>query len=182
MRECWRVARNYRICKRTPNLHPIYRDVQYLSQQRKLYNLKTHFVKYVLIVMCLSVEMCEAIWFVSFCVLCAEPLTSRLNNEGIQIQSQYADCQINYQFSNLLFFPFYTFMYTFKYFHFFLLFVLLSILTRYLAARYLNHSLKRTLLKYISWLTVQFVVLFCSTIYTFVFSYFLHAKFYFLHA
>ena len=62
-------------------------------------------------------------------------------------------------------------MYTFTYFLFFLLFILLSILARYLTARYLNHSFKRTLFKYIFWLAVQFVVvLLCSTIYTIVFS------------
>ena len=173
VRECWRVARNYRICKRTPNLHPIYRDVQYLSQQRKLYNLKTHFVKYVLIVMCLSVEICGILFLGSFSVLYTEPLTSKLSNEWIQIQSKY-QCYLTYQIGHLIFFPFYIFMYTFGYLQFFLLFVLLSILTRYLAARYLNHSFKRTLIKYISWLAVQFViVLFCSTIYTLVFSWFL---------
>ena len=173
VRECWRVARNYRICKRTPNLHPIYRDVQYLAQQRKLYNLKTHFVKYVLIVMCLSAEICAIIFLVSFFGLCAEPLTSKLNNEWIQIRSKY-QCHLTYQVAHIIFFPFYIFIYAFGYFQFFLLFVLLSILTRYLAARYLNHSFKRTLLKYISWLAVQFViVLFCSTIYTIIFSLFL---------
>ena len=172
-RECWRVARNYRICKRTPNLHPIYRDVQYLSQQRKLYNLKTHFVKYVLIVMCLSAEICGIIFFFSFSVLYTEPLTSELNNEWIQIQSKY-QCYLNYQIAHIIFFPFHLFLYTFGYLQLFLLFVLLSILTRYLAARYLNHSFKRTLIKYISWLAAQFViVLFCSTIYTFIFSLFL---------
>ena len=173
VRECWRVARNYRICKRTPNLHPIYRDVQYLSQQRKLYNLKTHFVKYVLIVMCLSAEICAIIFLVSFSGLCAEPLTNKLHNEWLQIRSKY-QCHLTYQVAHIIFFPFYIFMYAFGYFQFFLLFVLLSILTRYLAARYLNHSFKRTLLKYISWLAVQFViVLFCSTIYTIIFSLFL---------
>ena len=173
VRECWRVARNYRICKRTPNLHPIYRDVQYLSQQRKLYNLKTHFVKYVLIVMCLSVEICGILFLVSFLMLYTEPLTNKLNNEWMQIEYKY-QCHLHHQVALLIFFPYYIFMYTFIYFQFFLLFVLLSILTRYLAARYLNHSFKRTLMKYISWLVVQFViVLFCSTIYTIVFSLFL---------
>ena len=46
----------YQTCKRKPNLHPIHGDVQYLSQQRKLYNLKTHLVKYALFVLCISVE------------------------------------------------------------------------------------------------------------------------------
>ena len=171
IRECWRVAIKYRTCKKTPNLHPIYRDIQYLSQQRKLYNLKTHFVKYVLIVMCLSVEVSEIIFLVTFAVLYSEPLTTILNDETLHIQSEYPHCHLSYRLSRLVFSPFYIFMYTFAYFQFFLLIVLLSILTRYLAARYLNHSFKRTLLKYISWLAVQFVVvLFCSTTYTILFS------------
>ena len=174
IRECWRVAIKYRICKKTPNLHPIYRDIQYLSRQRKLYNLKTHFVKYVLIVMCLSVEMCGIIFSVTFVVLYSEPLTTKLNDETLHIQSEYPHCNFSYRLSRLVFSPFYIFIYSFTYFQYFLLFVLLSILTRYLAARYLNHSFKKTLLKYISWLAVQFVVvLLCSTIYTILFSFFL---------
>ena len=120
--------------------------------------------------MCLSVEICGIIFLASFFVLYAEPLTSKLNNEWIQIQSKY-QCHLHYQVAHIIFFPFYIFMYTFVYFQFFMLFVLLSILTRYLAARYLNHSFKRTLMKYISWLAAQFVVvLICSTIYTFILS------------
>ena len=64
LRQCWFLSVDYKLCKNTPNLHPIHRDVQYLSQQRKLYNLKTDFVKYVLIVLCLSVEMIGSIWVV----------------------------------------------------------------------------------------------------------------------
>ena len=171
LRECVKVAMKYRICKRTPNLHPIYRDVQYLSQHRKLYNLKTHFVKYVLMVMCLSVELCVIFWFVLFIWSCSRPLTANLNNEQKNFQSKYPNCNFSKTFAHLIFFPFYILMYTFIYFLFFLLFVLLSILNRYLAARYLNHSFKRTLLKYIFWLAVQFVlILLCSTIYTLLIS------------
>ena len=39
MRECYRTVNMYLTCKRTPDLHPIYKDVQYLSRQKKLYNL-----------------------------------------------------------------------------------------------------------------------------------------------
>ena len=171
MRECWRVAIKYRTCKNTPNLHPIYRDIQYLSRQRNLYNLKTHFVKYVLIVMCLSVEMGRVFWSIFFLWLYYEPLSPKLNHEWTHIISKYPHCYISYCVEHFVFSPFYIFMYTFTYFHSSLLIVLLSILTRYLAARYLNHSFKRTLLKYISWLAVQFVVvLFCSTTYTILFS------------
>ena len=60
-----------------------------------------------------------------------------------------------------------------KYFTGFLWFVLISILTRYLAARYLNHPFNKTLYKYIVWISVQFcVVAFCSNKFTFIFSIF----------
>ena len=57
MRQCYRTVNRYLTCKRTPDLHPIYKDVQYLSRQRKLYNLETHIVKYVLVILCMSVEV-----------------------------------------------------------------------------------------------------------------------------
>ena len=44
---------------------------------------------------------------------------------------------------------------------------MLSILTRYLAARYFNHPFRTILIKYIVWLSVQFLIIsLCSTIYT----------------
>ena len=53
----------------------------------------------------------------------------------------------------------------------YLLFVCLSILTRYLAARYFNHPFRRILIKYLVWLSVQFlIVCLCSTKYTLAFS------------
>ena len=59
------------------------------------------------------------------------------------------------------------------YFIGFLWFVLISILTRYLAARYLNHPFNKTLYRYIVWIYVQFcIVAFCSNKFTFIFSYF----------
>ena len=57
VRDCYRFVNRYLTCKRTPDLHPIYEDVQYLSRQRKLYNLETHIVKYVLVILCMSVEV-----------------------------------------------------------------------------------------------------------------------------
>ena len=61
MKLCYRVALRYRASKRTPLLHPIHRDVQYLSLQRKLYNLKTHIIKYILICLCLCVEILQVV-------------------------------------------------------------------------------------------------------------------------
>ena len=56
-RQCFKCVRLYRARKRRPNLHPLHRDVQYLSQQMSLYNIETHIVKYVLVTLCLSVEV-----------------------------------------------------------------------------------------------------------------------------
>ena len=35
MRECYRFVNRYLTCKRTPDLHPIYKGVQYLSRQKE---------------------------------------------------------------------------------------------------------------------------------------------------
>ena len=56
----------------------------------------------------------------------------------------------------------------------FLLCVCLSILTRYLAARYFNHPFRTILIKYLVWLSVQFLIVYlCSTKYTLAFSFIL---------
>ena len=161
----------YRICKQTPDLHPIYRDVQYLSRQRKLYNLKTHFVKYVLIIMCLSVELSTIVWSVLLVNLSYTKLSPEMNNKRIHFKSEYPLCHLTNIIARAIFFPLYVVFYSLAYFQGFLLFLLLSILSRYLAARYLNHPFRKTLVKYISWLAVQFLIMaICSTVYTLLFS------------
>ena len=167
-RRCWKVVTKYGICKRTPNLHPIYRDVQYLSQQRKLYNLKTHIVKYVLIIMCLGVEISSILWAGGYMII----INGALNNateRWMKIQSHYPHCHINPYLILFYEFPLSVISYSFEFVLFFLLFLLLSILTRYLAARYLNHPFKRTLIKYIVWFVIELsIAAICSTIYTIV--------------
>ena len=167
-RRCWKVVTKYGICKRTPNLHPIYRDVQYLSQQRKLYNLKTHTVKYVLIIMCLGVETSSILWAGGYMII----INGALNNateRWMKIQYHYPHCHINPYLILFYEFPLSVISYSFEFVLFFLLFLLLSILTRYLAARYLNHPFKRTLIKYIVWFVIELsIAAICSTIYTIV--------------
>ena len=170
MRECWRVAIRYRICKQTPDLHPVYRDVQYLSRQRKLYNLKTHFVKYVLMVLCLTVEV-YAVLFILIGRLSLEHVTTEINTMKNSSESKYHNCYLSVTLSNYVLSPFHTVLYTLAYYHIFTLFLLLCILTRYLAARYLNHSSRKIILEYASILAAEFVlILICSTTYTIVFS------------
>ena len=183
LRQCWFISVDYRLCKNTPNLHPIHRDVQYLSQQRKLYNLKTHFVKYVLIVMCLSVELIGNIWI----GISGLPfrLGNSLNNSSrmLQITDRYPHCFTDETLIHMYSYPYIILLHnTITFILFTLLLVLLCILTRYLATRYLNHPFKRTLYKYIAWLVVQcIIIVICSNIYTVIFMYFIFPVFCFIN-
>ena len=169
------VFKNYQTCKRTPNLHPIHRDVQHLSQQRKLYNLKTHFVKYALIVLCISVELIFTVWcLISAYIQSMLHLNSKQNATNTKFQQEYPNCVFDNFLTQVYFFPFYIIVLNMVYLLAFLLFVCLSILTRYLAARYFNHPFRTILIKYLVWLSVQFlIVCLCSTKYTLVFSFIL---------
>ena len=155
-------------------LHPLYKDEQYLSQQKELYNLKTHIVKYALVIVSLSLDVGWLGWVGALVItkgrkIKLEPRQDELGNSSFLYQHPY--CGMNYQLQVLYSNPFFilrNFGFVFAYSQF----VLLSILTRYLAARYLNHSFKKTLIKYIIWLTVQlFIVALCSTLYTLILSF-----------
>ena len=88
-------------------------------------------------------------------------------------QNEYPNCNINHQLWKLVLIPQLLWFQNLMYFTGLLWFVLVSILTRYLAARYLNHPFYKTLYRYIVWISVQFcVVAFCSNKFTFIFSYF----------
>ena len=85
---------------------------------------------------------------------------------------QYPNCQLTIQYWNIYYTPL-MWLQNLTFFTGFLWFVLISILTRYLAARYLNHPFYKTLYRYIVWISVQFcIVAFCSNKFTFIFSYF----------
>ena len=149
LRQCWFISVDYRLCKNTPNLHPIHRDVQYLSQQRKLYNLKTHFMKYVLIVVCLSVELIGNIWIVITGVVSANFVESNSFNyfRMLEISILNPQCFADGTLAHMYLFPYLILLYSINLILIILLLVLLCILTRYLATRYLNHPFKRTLYK-----------------------------------
>ena len=171
IRECYRFVKRYLTCKRTSDLHPIYKDVQYLSRQRKLYNLETHIVKYVLVTLCLSAEAIE--------LVCAAIMSFVKNfyTNGIifstinKYQNEFTDCHIDPQLWKLLLIPQLLWLQNLTLFTGVLCLALISILTRYLAARYLNHPFNKTLYRYIVWISVQFcIVAFCSYKITFLFS------------
>ena len=184
LRQCWFISVDYKLCKNTPNLHPIHRDVQYLSQQRKLYNLKTHFVKYVLIVMCLSIELIGNIWIGLTGIVSVNLVenNSFKYSKMLQISSLNPQCFMDGTLRLMYLFPYLIILYGISIILFTLLLVLLCILTRYLATRYLNHPFRRTLYKYIAWLVVQcIVIVICSNIYTIIFMYFIFPLFCFIN-
>ena len=167
IRLCYRMAISYRASKRTPLLHPIHKDVQYLSLQRKLYNLKTHFIKYILICMCLCVEMLEVVTIFIYIIL--NSMNFREETSSINLT-----CIHTSYFANVYESPPLIPVQNSPFISLFILSTLLSILTRYLAARYLKHSFKRTLTKYLLWLVIQFIIFtLSSTLYTFILSFIL---------
>ena len=163
MKLCYRVALRYRASKRTPLLHPIHRDVQYLSLQRKLYNLKTHIIKYILICMCLCVEILQVV---------SISIYGYFNSIRDETSTNNLSCILNTYFANIYRSPILIPVQNSPFINSLLLSTLLSILTRYLAARYLNHSFKTTLTKYLLWLVIQFIIVtLSSTLYTFILSF-----------
>ena len=140
MKLCHRTAKRYKASKRTPILHPIHSDVQYLSPQRELYNLKTHFVKYILICLCLCVEISQIVSIFIYIFF----NTGHLRDE---ISSNNVSCIKTSYFANVYESPLLIPVQNSPFINYLLLSTLLSILTRYLATRYLNHSFKRTLTK-----------------------------------
>ena len=172
MRECYRTVNRYLTCKRTPDLHPIYKDVQYLSRQKKLYNLETHIVKYVLVILCMSVEVVMLLCVALLIAVKWKIPEGYYLTEMTRYMKQYPNCQLTIQYWNIYYTPL-MWLQNLTFFTGFLWFVLVSILTRYLAARYLNHQFYKTLYKYIVWISVQFcIVAFCSNKFTLIFSYF----------
>ena len=163
--QSWRLYNEYKTCKQTPVLHPLYTDVQYLSKQRKLYNLKTHITKYLLMIFCSFVELAN---IVGFGIVYIFELSPRPTHTTLFFGN--LNCKTYVWF--LLFFGDEThiLMTNFTLMFSSLLPITLAILSRYLAARYLNHPFKRTLIKYLIWCCVQCILIgFCSTTYTWIF-------------
>ena len=166
--KCWRLFKEYKTCKQTPVLHPLYSDVQYLSKQRKLYNLKTHFTKYILMIVCCSFEIASFLAAGSYWII--ESKLQPLNNTTYLVVG-YLHCTNAYGWFALyndypLVIPTLHLVSLIPALHL----TLLAILSRYLATRYLNHPFKRTLIKYLIWCSIQCILIgFCSTKYTWMF-------------
>ena len=181
VRECYRTVNRYLTCKRTPDLHPIYKDVQYLSRQKKLYNLETHIVKYVLVILCMSVEVVMLLCVALLLAVKWKNAEGYYHTEMTKYEEQHPNCQLTSQYWNIYYTPL-KWLQNMVFFFGFLWFVLISILTRYLAARYLNHPFYKTLYRYIVWISVQFcIVAFCTNKFTLIFSYFAFPSLYLIN-
>ena len=165
--QSWRVYNEYKTCKRTPVLHPLYSDIQYLSKQRKLYNLKTHITKYLIMICCSFVEIASIVAYGIFGILNSIK-RPYVKNRQLNFLFESMHCFVNHGFNK-----FYTVnivVIDMSLLSSALLLTFLVILSRYLAARYLNHPFKRTLIKYLIWCCVQCILIgFCSTPYTWIF-------------
>ena len=163
--DCWRKYKEYKRCQNTPNLHPVHGGVQYISQQRHLYNLHTHLVKNFLVITCSGVEFLCGVWY-----LVSILITQHVKPKQVSYASQCSETyyKLLEYFQN----PYWIVLENLCYSLFLLFFVVLSILTRYLSARYLIHPFRRTLCKYILWYIFQLVIIaLVSNVYTYIFSF-----------
>ena len=168
-RQCFIFVRSYRARKRRPNLHPLHRDVQYLSQQMSLYNIETHIVKYVLVTLCLSVEVASMVSALVYFTIISRPLNEYEVAQIALLQLDYPTCNLWNRIILIYFNPYYPLIWNVISALATMFFMLLSLTTRYLAARYLVHPFRKTLCKYITWLVIQLIILaICSTVYTII--------------
>ena len=168
-RQCFIFVWLYRARKRRPNLHPLHRDVQYLSQQMSLYNIETHIVKYVLVILCLSVEIASILSSLIFLISISSPLNEYEVGQVALLQLKYPTCNLWNKVFRVYYNPYYPLICNVILGLTTILLMLLSIMTRYLAARYLVHPFRKTLCKYITWLVIQLIILaICSTVYTMI--------------
>ena len=159
---CLKMLRMYRICKMTPNLHPIHSDIQCMSQERKLYNLETYGVKHLLMFLCILLELGGITWIILTAIY-----ISAYKNINKSIDKNIPNCTGDSYLNEFYHTPSLIIMYNTEVMIYMSLFTLLSILTRYLSARYLNHPFKKTLAKYLTWLGFQILMIaVCSSIYT----------------
>ena len=166
IRKCYFQFISFLRCYKSDTFHPIHSDVKFLQKQRKLYNLQTHFVKCLLLSVSLFIEVARVL-----CFLLSDYFQANIpfpaNDSVIVRFEQSHNCHIHNSLRRFYYSSPYILLYNLNFLLAFLLYVMISILSRYLAARYLNHPFSRTLVKYVIWILIQCVVTaVCSTIYT----------------
>ena len=154
--DCHRLCKQYKLCQQKPLLHPLHADVQYLSKTRKLYNLKTHITKYVLMITISVLEIFNIIWWVA-----SSEVQTALSHHN---HTMYSNCSHKNTIALYHAYPFIIPLHCIRIFLTIAYYNMLCILSRYLVARYLNHPYARTMLKYLIWVVVQFLIIGILTI------------------
>lgn len=175
---CWNSCKKYKTCKQNPCLHPVHSDVQSLSKDRILYNLKTHIVKNILIICCGCIETLNIIWIpiestIKFKYFHTDPhnLTLNYSNYSCHIASMWI--ATSFSFFQML-------SYNLSFILSSLSFSFLSMTTRYLTTRYLKHPFSPFLKRYVSWIVFKIsIIVICSAQHTIIFSCFV-VPFFFL--
>ena len=182
IRKCYQQTNAYKQCKNSTVFHPIYSDVKYLQKNRKLYNLKTHLVKYTIFSLCLLIEIMNILWFFLTDYIQANAAVPKNNSVILNFEKTHQNCHFHASVLKFYYNISYIIVYNVNYVFIFLLYCTISILSRYLAARYLNHSFTRTLIKYIIWILVQCsLIAVCSSIYTLPVSFLLYPIIFFIN-
>ena len=110
--------------------------------------LETHIVKYVLVISCMSVKVVGLVCAAIFFNILRIKLNEMLLTEMMKYKKEYTNCDFEHRLWKLLFTPQLIWFQNIAFNTILLWFVLISILTRYLAARYLNHPFNKTLYRY----------------------------------
>ena len=166
----WNQYKAYILCRDRPVFHPTHTDVKHLSKLRELYNHRTYLTKYIIIVICCTVEIICLAWS-GIKNHIQKVINGELNStveSGIGVPLE--NCTIAHHWSDYFHSVFFPIIYH-QYIFCFLLFVLLCILTRYLSSRYMRISFKRTLTMYLLWYSFQCcVIAVCANSPTFILS------------
>ena len=137
----------------------------------RLYNQKTHLVKYILLIACCAVEVCSWV-FVSLTAGIQYGFAREINKTVLAELGFNSSCIPSRYILEFDLHPGLILVKNINYLIFFLLFILLSFLARFIAKRYLVHPYRNSIFHYAAWYISQCVIVFIvSTKYTVIFSF-----------
>ena len=171
LRQTYHRILAYRKYEQT-SLYPLIYSVKVIEKKRALYNAETHIVKYVVLTFCVVLEIVNIFLFI--CTATFESYSGVPDNDTFvtHFQQTHLYCELQHSSLKFYFRPEYILLFNSNFIFVFLLYITISFLSHYLSLRYFNHGYRNTLKKYI-WLfiTQLIIVVVCSNIYTFVFSF-----------
>ncbi|KAI6654760.1 hypothetical protein LOD99_2639 [Oopsacas minuta] len=179
--ELYKTIKKYNITKNRTDFHPLYKDVQSLSQSMELYNYKSHMAKFVIVISICGVELFQFVFtYLSRLIFILIPKPEELNVTLFGVWDFHLTC--NYAFEKYYSHPFIIVFFDLDNATYILLMVLLSVLTRFLSLRYLRHPVRPVLMKYLAWLLLQYALIaLASTIYTYPIMFLLIPSFFIIN-